>query len=212
MSATGTFPILFDPDRWVRVPTEYADEQWPDAAAWAEWVADELTRDREHAAATRPAVHEEALAIAGFPAEHVGARFWFFPVDGEPDGWVDVYLQFRPSDRAAPAALAAVVQLLPPLSDTVIEPAVTELDGTAFDSAVRRMSLVPLGESVLGAGRSGLLAKGEWLAVTGDWVVLLVSADADARALTRRLGDIDRLLAGIDPAALAMLGAAEAQA
>ena len=88
----------------------------------------------------------------------------------------------------------------------------TELDDTAFDAAVRRMSLVPLGEAVLGAGRSGLLAKGEWLAVAGDWVVLLVSADADARALTRRLGDIDRLLAGIDPAALAMLGAAEAPA
>ena len=103
MSATSTFPILFDPDRWVRVPIDYADEQWPDAAAWAEWVADELTRDREHAAATRPAVHDEALAVAGFPAEHVGARFWFFPVDGEPDGWVDVYLQFRPADGAAPA-------------------------------------------------------------------------------------------------------------
>ena len=142
-------------------PTDYADEQWPDAAAWAEWVADELTRDREHAAATRPTVHDEALAIAGFPAaEHVGARFWFFPVDGEPDGWVDVYLQFRPAGGAVPAAPAAAAELLPPLPDTVIEPAVTELDDTAFDAAVRRMSLVPLGESVLGAGRWACSPRG----------------------------------------------------
>ena len=197
----STFPILFDPDRWVRVPTDWADEQWPDAAAWADWVADELTRDREQAAAVRPAVHDEALAIASFPSEHVGARFWSFPVDGEPNGWADVLVQFRRADGTDAA------ELLPPAAVTVVEPVLTDLEGTAFDRALRRLSLVPLGEAALGVGREGVLAKGEWLAVAGDWVVYVLSTDADARALTRRLGDIDRLLAGVDPAALAALAA-----
>lgn len=198
----STFPILFDPDRWVRVPTDWStEEQWPDAAAWAEWVADELTRGREQAAAVRPAVHEEALAVASFPSEHVGARFWCFPADGEPNGWADVFVQYRLADVADPA------ELLPPVGETVVEPVLLDLHDTAFDRVVRRLSLVPLGEAELGVGESGVLAKGEWLAVAGDWVVYVRSADADPRALTRRLGDLDRLLAGIDPAALAALAA-----
>ena len=80
--------------------------------------------DREHAAATRPAVHDEALAVAGFPAEHVGARFWFFPVDGEPGQRPGRRVPAVPSSRCA--APAAAVELLPPLSETVIELAVTE--------------------------------------------------------------------------------------
>ena len=127
----------------------------------------------------------------------MSARFWSFPVDGEPNGWVDVSLQYRPADPTDAA------DLLPPLADTVVEPVVVDLEETAFDRAVRRLTLVPLGESVLGPGRFGVLAKAEWLAITGDWVVYVRSADADARALTRRLGDIDRLLAGVDPAAVA---------
>ena len=72
------------------------------------------------------------------------------------------------------------------------------------------MSLVPLGEAVLGAGDAlGLLAKGEWSAVAGGWVVRSVGPRRCARAHASS-GDIDRLLAGIDRAALAMLGAAEA--
>lgn len=193
----STFPILFDPDRWVRVPTEWADEQWPDAAAWADWIADELTHDREQSAAIRPAVRDEAFAIASVPSDHVSARFWSFPVDGEPNGWVDVHVQYRPADPTD------AVDLLPPVGETVVAPVIVELEDTAFDRAVRRLTLVPLDESVLGPGRMGVLAKGEWLATTGDWVVYVRSADADARALTRRLGDIDRLLAGVDPAALA---------
>lgn len=200
----NTFPILFDPDRWVRVPTRWADEQWSDAAEWAAWVADESTRDREHAAATRPAVHEEALAVASFPSEHVAARFWLFPVDGEPNGWVDVFVQFRPADDTDAA------ELLPFLPDVLIEPAVLELEDTAFDRALRRLSLVALGEPALGAGRAGVYAKGEWLATSGDWVVYLFSGDADARALTRRLDDVDRLLAGVDPAALGAISMVEA--
>lgn len=196
-----TFPILFDPDRWVRVPTDWsAEEQWPDAAAWADWVADELTRGREQAAAVRPAVHEAALAVAGVPSEHVGARFWSYPTDGEPNGWADVFVQYRQADGVDAA------ELLPPVGATVVDPVLLDLDDTAFDAAVRRLSLVPLGAAELGAGESGVLAKGEWLAIAGDWVVYVRSADADPRALTRRLGDIDRLLAGVDPAALAAVG------
>lgn len=200
----NTFPILFDPDRWVRVPTDWADEQWADAAEWAAWVADELTHDREHAAATRPAVHEEALAVAGFPREHVAARFWLFPIDGEPNGWVDVFVQFRRADGTDAA------ELLPVLTDALIEPAILELEETAFERALRRLSLVPLGEPALGAGRAGVFAKGEWLATAGDWVVYLFSGDADARALTRRLDEVDRLLAGVDPAALGAISLIEA--
>lgn len=196
----STFPILFDPDRWVRVPTDWASEtQWPDAEAWAQWIADELTRDREHGTAIRPAVQEEALAVAAFPSEHVAARFWCFPVDGEPNGWADVHVQYRAHDGTDAA------ELLPPVGETVVEPVLTALEDTAFERAVRRLSLVPLGEAELGAGGSGVLAKGEWLAMGGDWVVYVRSVDADARALTRRLADIDRLLAGVDPAALAAL-------
>lgn len=205
MNGTETFPILFDPDRWVRVPTDWSHEQWPDAAAWADWVSDELTRDRDSAAALRLAVHEEALALATFPSEHVGARFWLFPVDGQPNGWVDVFVQFRPADGSDAAGL------LPPIPDALIEPALVELEATAFDRALRRLSLVPLGESALGAGHSGIFAKGEWLAVAGDWVVYLFSGDADARALTQRLDDIDRLLAGVDPAAIVAVASGGAE-
>lgn len=194
----STFPILFDPDRWIRVPTDWASEtQWPDAEAWAHWIADELTREREHGAAIRPAVQEEALAVAAFPSEHVAARFWCFPVDGEPNGWADVHVQYRVHDGTD------VAELLPPAGETVVEPVLVELEDTAFERAVRRLSLVPLGEAELGAGGSGVLAKGEWLSTGGDWVVYVRSVDADARALTRRLADIDRLLSGVDPAALA---------
>lgn len=195
----SVFPIMFDPDRWVRVPVDWTDEQWPDAAAWADWVADELTRDRESAAQWAPLVREEAAGIAGFPSEHVSARFWHFPIDGAPAGWVDVFAQLRPSDGTDATGL------LPDIGPTLIEPAVLEFEETAFESAVRRLSLVPLGEDVLGPDQTGMLAKGEWSAVAGDWAIYLVSIDADPRRLTSRLGDIDQLLAGIDPSALMSL-------
>jgi hypothetical protein len=200
----STFPILFDPDRWVRVPTDWADEQWPDAAAWAEWVADELTHDRESAVAYVGALRDAAMAIASFPNEHVSARFWFYPIDGDPSGWVDVFVQRRDVDHADAALL------LPTVGATVIEPAMLELEDVAFESAVRRLTLAPIGEDQLGAGRSGILAKAEWAAIAGEWAVYLVSVDDDPRTLTRRLADIDRLLGGIDPSALAALQEAPA--
>ncbi|WP_156891477.1 hypothetical protein [Agromyces subbeticus] len=197
------FPIIFDPDRWVRVPTDWADEQWSDAAEWAEWVADELTHDRASAAAYVGALRDQATAIATFPNEHVSARFWFFPIDGDPSGWVDVFVQRRDIDGADAASL------LPPVGVTLIEPAVLELEDVAFESAVRRLTLSPIDEQP-GEVPPGILAKGEWSAVTGEWAVYLVSIDGDPRVLTRRLADIDRLLGGIEPAVLAALPEASA--
>lgn len=189
-SVKQTFPISFDSDRWVRVPVAFADEQWATGDEWAEWIADELTLGRESAAEFRDPLRDQAAAIAAFPTEHVSARFWFFPVDGDPAGWVDVYVQQRDDDGADAAAL------LPDAGRTLIEPAVDALAVPSFDDAVRRLTLAPIGA---GSEAPGILAKGEWAAVSGDWAVYLVSVDDDPRRLTLRLDDIDALFAGIDP-------------
>ncbi|WP_419818436.1 hypothetical protein [Glaciibacter flavus] len=195
----SVFPIGFDPDVWVRVPTDWQNEAWPDAAVWAAWVAEELTRARENAAHWNEVLREEAARIAGFPADRISARFWYFPIDGEPRGWVDVFVQRRDADGTD------AVDLLPDAGATLIEPAIDLVDDEGFTSAARRLTLVPLGESSLGAGRSGILSKAEWTAVAGDWIVYLVSFDTDPRRLTARLLDIETLLGGINPEVLAAL-------
>ncbi|SFR84993.1 hypothetical protein SAMN05428970_3095 [Agromyces sp. CF514] len=197
---TNAFPISFDAERWIRVPVAFADEQWASGAEWAEWIADEVTQGRESAAGFRDPIRDQAAAIAAFPTEHVSARFWWFPVDGDPAGWVDVYVQQRDHDGAAAASL------LPDAGRTLIEPAVEPLTGP-FDDAVRRLSLAPVAPAVDAEpdARPGVLAKGEWAAVVDDWAVYLVSIDEDPRVLTRRLDDIDALLSGIDPRAAAAM-------
>ncbi|UOQ91049.1 hypothetical protein MUN74_09220 [Agromyces endophyticus] len=195
----NVFPIVFDPDRWIRVPVDWTDEQWPDAESWASWVADEVTRDRGTADDLIAAIRDQAVAVATFPTEHVGARFWYFPVDSDPRGWLDLYVQRRDPDGTTAR------ELLPGLDRTLIDPVVDELEGEVFDDFARRLSLVPLGERQLGEGHSGILAKAEWLAITGGWVVYGISVDDDPRWLTQRLADGDRLVAGMDQAALAAL-------
>ncbi|KQM84312.1 hypothetical protein [Agromyces sp. Leaf222] len=198
-SVKQTFPISFDSDRWVRVPVAFADEQWASGDEWAEWIADELTQGRESAAEFRDPLRDQAAAIAAFPTEHVGARFWFFPIDGDPAGWVDVYVQRRDHDGSDAAAL------LPDAGATLIEPAVDALAVASFDDAVRRLTLSPIAadDDAGPEARPGILAKGEWVAVSGDWAVYLVSVDDDPRRLTFRLDDIDALFAGIDPRGVA---------
>lgn len=195
----SVFPIGFDSDRWVRVPTDWAGEPWSGAEEWAEWIAAELTDGRPDSARWRPVLQHEAATIAAIPAEHVSARFWFFPIDGDPRGWVDLYAQLRDGDEADASAL------LPELAGTLIDPATDVLEYPGFSSAVRRLALLPLGEAALGEGRSGILAQAEWSAVAGDWVLYLISIDSDPRELTLRLDDIDTLLAGVDPSTLAEL-------
>jgi len=194
-SVKQTFPISFDSDRWVRVPVAFAGEQWASGDEWAEWIADELTQGRESAAEFRDPLRDQAAAIAAFPTEHVSARFWFFPVDGDPAGWVDVYVQLRDRDGADASAL------LPEVGRTLIEPAIEALAVPSFDDALRRLTLAPIGagDDDDPESRPGILAKGEWVAVSGDWAVYLVSVDDDPRRLTLRLDDIDALFAGIDP-------------
>ncbi|MFF2369850.1 hypothetical protein [Agromyces sp. NPDC058110] len=191
---TTAFPISFDPDRWIRVPVAFADEQWADGAEWAEWIADEVTQGRESAEDFRDPIRDQAAAIAAFPTEHVSARFWWFPVDGDPAGWVDVYVQQREHDGTDAASL------LPDAGRTLIEPALEPFTGP-FDDAVRRLSLAPVAPAADAGAEAGpgVLAKAEWVGIAGEWAVYLVSVDEDPRVLTRRLDDIDALFAGIDP-------------
>ncbi|KRC60820.1 hypothetical protein ASE14_07565 [Agromyces sp. Root81] len=192
--------IPYDTERWIRVPVEWSREPWDGPAEWAEWLADETTRARDGAEPYVEAIRDHALAIAGYSSEDVSARFWYFPIDGDPAGWVDVFMQQHGHDGAVAA------EMLPELERAVIEPAVDALEVTDFDSAVRRLSLLPFTGSdsggADGTATPGIMAKGEWLAVSGEWLVYLVTIDADPRALSQRLGDTDRLIGGLDPAVL----------
>ena len=192
--------IPYDTELWIRVPLEWSREPWDGPAEWSEWLAEEATRARDGAEPYVEAIRAHALAIAGYPSEDVAARFWHFPIDGDPAGWVDVFLQRHGLDRAVAA------EMLPELDRAVIEPAVETFGVTDFDSAVRRLSLLPFDGSDSsqdeGMETPGIMAKGEWLAVSGEWLVYLVTIDADPRGLTQRLGDTDRLIAGLDPAVM----------
>lgn len=202
------FAISFDTDVWVRVPVDFSGEQWSDSAEWAEWVADAATRDREADTEMHEALRAGAQAIADFSTQRVSARFWHYPVAGEPGGWVDFYVQ-----RVSPTTADAEA-LLPP-STAAIEPMIVPLVDTEFESAVRRLGLIAVSadanddSGIVGTAGAAMIGIGEWSAVAGEWAVRLVAGDSDVAALGERVGDIDRLLAGIDPAELAALAVAE---
>lgn len=183
--------VAYDADRWIHVPLDYLETPWADAGEWAAWLADEATRGRPDAEALRPAVAEEARATALFPAEHVSLRFWHYPSDGVPTGFVDVYVQSRDDDGADPD------ELLPEPGFTAVPPVVEQIAAPRLRAAVRRLSI----EATLPSPEAEplLVAKGEWIGVAAGWVVYAVSTDFDVSPLESRLADIDALFAAIDP-------------
>ncbi|QKJ20693.1 hypothetical protein [Microbacterium hominis] len=186
------FHSSYDPDRWIPVPLDYVGTPWADAQAWAAWIAQEASAGRDDAAELLPAIAHEAQTIALFPAAHVSFRFWHYPVDGEPTGFVDVYVQERDPDTTAPA------DLLPEPGFTAVDPVVEELDIATFPGAVRRLTLnVVLRDE---ESEPVLFPKAEWLGVRGRWVAYAVSGDHDVARLRERLDDIDALFASLDPA------------
>jgi hypothetical protein len=184
--------VAYDADRWIHVPLDYLDTPWSDAGEWAGWLADEATRGRPDADALRAAVAEEAFATAVFPAEHVSLRFWHYPSDGAPTGFVDIYVQAREDDGAS------AEELLPEPGFTVVPPVVEPVAAPAMPTAVRRLSI----EATLPSPDSEplLVPKGEWIGAGAGWVVYAVSTDFDVTPLESRLADIDALFAAIDPA------------
>jgi hypothetical protein len=54
--------VEYDADLWIRVPLDYVDTRWADAAQWAEWIAGEATRGRPDAETIAPVVRSEADA------------------------------------------------------------------------------------------------------------------------------------------------------
>lgn len=186
----------YDPERWIHVPLDYIGTEWADAGAWAEWLADEATRGRPDAEALRTAVRDEALATALSPAAHVSFRFWHYPADGEPTGFLDLYVQARASD----GALAE--DLLPDTGFTVVPPVVEPIAAPAMASAVRRLTI----EATLAAGDDAepvVVPRAEWLGIGGGWVCYAVSTDFDVNQLESRLADGDALFGAIDPAGIA---------
>lgn len=183
--------VAYDSDRWIHVPLDYLGTPWADAGEWAGWLADEATHGRRDADALRAAVAEEALATALFPAEHVSLRFWHYPSDGVPTGFVDIYVQARDDDGIDPA------ELLPEPGFTAVPPVVEPVAAPRLRAAVRRLSI----EATLPSpDAEPLLApKGEWIGVAAGWVVYAVSTDFDVVPLESRLADIDALFAAIDP-------------
>lgn len=188
MSAALTIP--YDPSRFIPVPLDYLDSPWADAGEWAGWIADEALRGRENGEALRDAVRDEALATALFPAAHVSFRFWHYPDDGVPSGFVDVYVQARVDDGTSAA------DLLPELGFTAVEPVVEEAQSSRMRAGVRRLTLgvvLPSAEA-----EPVLQPRAEWLGYIDDRVCYVVSSDHDASQLSGRLADIDALFASID--------------
>jgi hypothetical protein len=189
-------PLAFpyDPDTWVDVPLDHLDGRWSDAASWAQWLADEATRGRPDAAELRDIIAEQALAVATFPAEHVSARFWHYPVDGSPSGFVDLFVQARARDEST------IADLLPDPGFTVVTPVTADVGGTLFDEAVRRLTIA----AVLPSEDAPPVAvpRAEWIGVRGEWVCYAVSRDHDAQALAARLEDIDDLFRAVDVSAV----------
>lgn len=182
--------FTYDPDRWIHVPLDYAGTSWTDAAAWAQWLSSEATNGREDGELFGPAVRRQALAVALFPAAHVSARFWHYPIDADPSGFVDLYLQARTDDGAPPA------DLLPDTGSTAVEPVLEQLAIPAFHASVRRLTLgvvVPEGDA-----EPVLLPRAEWIGTTPQWVCYARSVDHDVDQLESRLADIDALFAAVD--------------
>ncbi len=185
--------IAYDPERWIHVPLDYADTAWANAGEWAAWVAAAASRGRPEAEDLRREIESAARQIALFPAAHVSARLWHFPTDGDPTGFVDMYVQERSPDGTAAA------DLLPEPGFTVVDPVVEPFAATHMPDAARRLSLV----AVLPDGRDepALMPKAEWIGAAGGRIAYAVSVDHDTAALSARLDDIGAVFAGFDPTA-----------
>ncbi|MDY0910325.1 hypothetical protein [Microbacterium sp. CFBP9034] len=190
MTATP-ISIPYDPDRWIHVPLDYLATSWSDAGEWSRWIADEATRGRADAEEIAPLVHDQAMATALFPAEHVSARFWHYPVDGFPAGFVDIYVEAR-DDDGTPAA-----ELLPEPGMTMVEPVIEPVPSDVFRDAVRRLTLT----AILPEADADpvLLPKAEWIGAGDGWVGYAVSGDHDVARLNDRLADTDALFRTLDP-------------
>jgi|GEM_PF-3172721 hypothetical protein len=187
--------IEYDSNRWIRVPLDYVGTRWPDAASWADWLADEATRGRPDAETIAPLVRDSAQAIALFPAAHVWGRFWHYPIDGMPTGFVDVYVESRTPDGTDAA------DLLPDTGFTAVTPVLERLDVPGFTTAARRRSLV----LVLRAEADEdpvPMPRVEWLGVGHRWVCYIVTNDHDPAAANARAVDTDALFAALGAAAL----------
>ncbi|WP_169580734.1 MULTISPECIES: hypothetical protein [Microbacterium] len=185
--------IPYDPDAWIHVPLDYEGTPWENAEEWAAWIAENATRGREGGPDLAQAVRAEASEIARFPAAHVTARFWHYPIDGDPTGMADLFVQER-QDDGSPAE-----DLLPEPGFTLVDPVIDVIDAPGFGSAVRRLTL----NAVLAAEDADpvMFPKAEWLGVTGRWVAYVVSGDHDVVQLRARLDDADALFAAL-PAAI----------
>lgn len=190
--------VAYDSDRWIRVPLDYTDTPWSDAAGWADWLADSATAGRPDAETVAPLVRSGALEVALFPAAHVWARFWHYPVNGVPTGFADVYVQRRDPD-GTPAQ-----DLLPDAGFTALDPVVEALEIDGYVSAARRHSL-PLVLRSEDDEEPAVLPRLEWLGVTDEWVGYLVTNDSDPAAISEREGDVETLFR-------AMVGAAPVDA
>ncbi|WP_404431227.1 hypothetical protein LG299_13840 [Microbacterium lacus] len=181
----------FDPEKWIPIPLDYLDTEWANAGEWAASIAEEASRGRPGERELAAAIEEHALSIALHPAEHVGARFWHFPTEGVPTGFVDVYVEARADDGIDPA------DLLPEVGFTVLEPVVEQVVGDFFPRAVRRLTV----NAVLTSddAEPTLMPKAEWLGIREGWVGYLVSLDHDTNALSSRIEDIDELFRTLDP-------------
>lgn len=184
------FDLVYDSERWIHVPLDYADSPWRDGDDWADWVARTASSGRPDEGELRARIRETARLVAQAPAPHVTARLWHYPTDGVPTGFVDLYTQARTPDGAD------VRDLLPELGFTVTDPVTEPVESPHMADAVRRLSLSAA--LVDGRDQPALLAKAEWIGSSAGWVTYAVSADHDVAALESRLGDIDRVFAAVD--------------
>ena len=192
--------IEYDSHSWIRVPLDYVGTRWTDAVSWADWLADEATRGRPDAETVAPVVRDAAQAVALFPAAHVWGRFWHYPIDGVPTGFVDVYLESRSPDAADAA------DLLPDPGFTAVTPVVERLDVAGFTTAVRRRSLVLVlrGEA---DEQPVPMPRVEWLGIGPEWVCYLITNDHDPAAANARAVDTEILFAAFAEAARAAASA-----
>ncbi|MFL2000223.1 hypothetical protein [Microbacterium sp. A1-JK] len=178
--------VIFDNDRWIRVPLDYADTPWRDAEEWADWLAESATSGRPDAETVAPLVRSGARAVALFPAAHVWARFWHYPIASIPTGFADVYVQSREPDGTD------AEDLLPDPGFTALDPVVEVFSIDGFISAARRHSL-PLVLRSEDDAEPAVLPRLEWLGVTPEWVCYLVTNDHDPAAIADREADVEAL-------------------
>lgn len=131
--------VEYDADLWIRVPLDYVDTRWADAAQWAEWIAGEATRGRPDAETIAPVVRSEADAEpAAMPRiEWLGvARDWVCYVatnDHDPAAVnarvIDADVLFAavgeaarvaPSDEADAPSAAVLTELLLETGDVIL--------------------------------------------------------------------------------------------